>query len=119
MSHLVTAEVPVRDLEILRRACAHLGHNEPVEGSATLYDRSTHEGLVVKLRGWRYPVIFRDGKAYYDNYNGYWGGVGVLHALLQRYAAEEALDAMGEGWTLTEEALPSGELLLSFESEAW
>ena len=57
-----------------RAACQRLQLETPVKGRAQLFSGEA-TGLIVKLRDWKYPVVFdtTTGEAKYDNYNGRWG----------------------------------------------
>ncbi len=50
----------------------------------------TVSGLAVRLRDWRYPVVFNvtSGESKFDNYKGRWGKQERLNEFLQAYAIE-------------------------------
>ena len=56
MSHIVTIKTEVRDAEAVNAACQRLGLDEPVYGTATLFEGEA-TGLVIKLPGWLYPAV--------------------------------------------------------------
>ena len=117
---MLRMQTQLKNPEILAKACAALGLGSPVEGSERFYDRSNHQGLLVRLPGWHYPLVVKEGgEIHFDNYNGHWGAISELERLQQRYAAEEVLDAMGADWTVVETIQPNGELLLELERSAW
>jgi hypothetical protein len=72
-------------------ACRRLGLPEPVIGTAALFSGEA-TGLLVKLSGWLYPVVFdtATGQARYDNYEGAWGDPKHLDSFMQMYAVEKA-----------------------------
>ena len=43
-------------------ACKKLGIEFRLDEEVTLFDRSVHRGMTARLPGWRYPVVFKDGK---------------------------------------------------------
>ena len=73
MSHIVEIKTEVRDAAGVRAACDRLLLEPPVEGKSKLFSREV-EGLAVRLRDWRYPVVFKttSGEAQFDNYGGRW-----------------------------------------------
>ena len=87
MSHIVTIKTEVRDAEAVRAACQRLGLEQPVQGTARLFEGEA-TGLLVKLPGWTYPAVVdtATGQVRYDNYNGSWGDPKHLDAFLQAYA---------------------------------
>lgn len=91
MSHTVTVKsTKMTDREILLKSIAALGLPTPVQGRHVMYDHSEHEGLALKLPGWREAVIITaDGNCYYDNYRGEWGAQIELDKLIQKYSAEK------------------------------
>lgn len=116
MSHLVTMKSEMRNQQAIRNACAALKLKAPETGKLELYDGSAHEGTLVRLPGWQYPVCIKaDGQLAFDNYNGHWGSLAELERLQQRYAAEVVKLEMGEEWEITEVMQPNGELLLTLE----
>ena len=56
MSHIVTIKTEVRDAEAVKAACKRLGLDEPVQGTARLFEGEA-TGLLVKLPGWLYPAV--------------------------------------------------------------
>ena len=92
MSHTTTIRTEITDEQALKSACDHQGVRMNANSRAKLYDGSTHQGHVVHLKDWSYPVIFtKSGEAKYDNYNGCWGDEAELHKLTARYAVERVL----------------------------
>lgn len=114
MSHVVTVRAEVRDPSALAAACRRLGLEPPSVGTARLFSGSA-EGEIVKLPGWRYPIVFDTaaGQVRYDNYGGRWGDAKKLDLLLQMYAVEKAkIEARRRGHTVTEQALLDGSIKL-------
>lgn len=117
MSHIVEIKTEVRDTVGVRAACDRLRLDPPVEGKTRLFS-SEVEGLAVRLRDWRYPVVFQTatGEAQYDNYNGRWGDQSRLGLFLQAYAVETAkLEARRKGHSVTEQSLTDGSIKLTVQ----
>ena len=117
MSHIVTIKSEVRDAEAVRAACQRLGLEQPVRGTAKLYEGEA-TGLLVKLPGWIYPAVVStaSGQVRYDNYNGAWGDPKHLDAFLQAYAIEKAkLEARKRGHSVFEQPLPDGSVKLTIQ----
>jgi hypothetical protein len=118
MSHIVTVKTQIRDREALAAACRRLALNEPQQGTARLFSGEV-SGLLVRLPGWRYPVVadVTRNELHYDNYGGQWGAQEQLHRLLQAYAVEKArLEARKAGYTVTEQPLPDGSIKLTVQA---
>ena len=118
MSHIVELQAEVRDSAALSAACQRLRLAEPEAGTVRLFAGSA-TGLIVRLPGWRYPVVAdpTTGALRYDNYDGAWGDPRHLDLLLQRYAVEKAcLEARRRGHSVRESALPDGSVK---RSRAW
>lgn len=102
MSHTVTIKTQLKDEAAIAAACKELGIAAPVRGKASLYDTATeHEGVIIKLKGWHYPVIIdtKTGGIQYDNYNGEWGAQAELDRFTQLYAVHKATaDAQRRGF---------------------
>ena len=114
MSHVVTIATRVKDPAALSEACRRLGLEPPVSGTAQLYAGQA-SGLVVRLPGWTYPVVFDadSGEARFDNYSGRWGEQRELDKLLQAYAIEKVrIEARRSGQTVTEQPLADGSVKL-------
>ena len=117
MSHIVTIQTKIRDVQALDAACRRLQLTGPVAGKARLFSGEA-EGLIVELPGWRYPVVVdpKMGSIQYDNYNGKWGEQRQLDRLLQAYAVEKArLEARRSGHSVTEQQLEDGSIRLRVE----
>lgn len=90
MSHVATIQLEFRDPEALAAAARQLGATVS-QGRVTFYDRTTVEGTLIHLPGWRYPVaIDRLNRAHYDTWGGRWGDPALLGRLKQAYAVEVA-----------------------------
>ena len=115
MSHVVTVRTEVRDPAALAAACRRLGLEPPSVGTARLFSGSA-QGQLVKLPGWRYPIVFDTaaGQVRYDNYGGRWGDAKKLDLLLQMYAVEKAkIEARRRGHSVVEQPLADGSIKLS------
>lgn len=117
MSHIVTIQTQVRDAAAVAAACRRLGLPPPVEKTVRLFSSSA-TGLTVQLPGWNYPVVcdLPSGNLKFDNFGGSWGNPAELDKFLQAYAVEKArLEARKKGYSVTEQALPSGEIKLTIQ----
>lgn len=115
MSHIVHIQTEVRDTEAVRAACKRLNLEEPVQGTATLYEGEV-TGLLVRLPEWAYPAVVdtTTGQVKFDNYEGAWGDRKHLDAFLQSYAIEKAkLEARKRGHSVFEQPLPDGSVKLT------
>ena len=115
MSHIVQIKTEVRDTVAVQAACQRLGLEVPVPGTVTLFATEA-TGLLVKLPGWIYPVVFdtKSGQVRFDNYGGRWGEQVQLDRFLQAYAVEKAtLEARRKGHTVTEQTLDNGSIKLT------
>ena len=117
LSHIVEIRTEVRDANGVRAACDRLRLESPVEGKTQLYSGEV-EGLAVRLRDWRYPVVFQTatGEAKYDNFNGRWGEQARLDEFFQAYAVEKAkIEARRKGHSVTEQSLADGSVKLTVQ----
>ena len=117
MSHIVEIRTEVRDASGVRAACDRLRLEPPVQGRTKLFSGEV-EGLAVRLRDWRYPVVFqtRTGEAKYDNFNGRWGAQSRLDQFLQAYAVElTKIEARRKGHSVTEQSLADGSIKLTVQ----
>jgi hypothetical protein len=117
LSHIVTIRTEVRDAEAVRAACQRLGLEQPVQGTARLFEGEA-SGLLVKLPDWLYPAVVdtASGQVRYDNYQGAWGDPKHLDAFLQAYAIEKAkLEARKRGHAVYEQPLPDGSIKLTIQ----
>ena len=117
MSHIVSIKTEVRDAHAVAEACRRLGLAEPVTGTAALFSGEA-TGLVVKLPGWLYPVVFdpATGQAQFDIYEGAWGDRKHLDRFMQVYAVEKArFEARKRGHNVVEQALPDGSIKLTIQ----
>jgi hypothetical protein len=114
MSHIVTIHSRLRDPAAITAACKRLGLSAPVQGTARLYSGQA-SGLLVQLKGWRYPVVVQmdTGEARFDNYHGHWGQQSEFDRFLQAYAIELAkAQARTKGYQVSEQALQDGSIKL-------
>jgi hypothetical protein len=110
LSHIVTIETEVRDVNAIRGACSRLRLEQPAHGEHSLFAR-TATGWAVKLSDWRYPVVCdtESGKAHFDNYDGHWGERARLDEFLQAYACVKTkVEARRKGHSVTEQKLADG-----------
>ena len=115
MSHIVEIKTEVRDAVAVGAACQRLKLEAPTHDTVKLFSGEA-TGVIVKLPGWRYPVVFKTttGEAQFDNYNGRWGEQSRLDQFLQTYAVEKAkLEARKKGHTVTEQSLADGSIKLT------
>ncbi|MCH8148979.1 MAG: hypothetical protein IH987_13535 [Planctomycetes bacterium] len=113
MSHTATVEVEIKDRTAFVKACTRLGVEFSLNDTVTLYDGSEITGMTVRLKGWSYPVVFKDGKAHYDNYEGAWGEQSELDKFRQVYATEAAKrKARLQGFRVSERTLKDGTIRL-------
>ena len=117
MSHIVTIKTEVRDAEAVQAACKRLGLQEPVRGTAKLFEGEA-TGLLVKLPGWLYAAVVstETGQVKFDNYQGAWGDPKHLDAFVQSYAICKAtIEARKRGHSVYEQALPDGSIKLTIQ----
>ena len=89
MSRLVEIEQSIYDIESFKRIAIKLGYTVS-EGSVTFYSGQKVDGTLIKIPGWKYPVVVdKNGKVHYDCYNGRWGEKDRLLKLTQKYSVEE------------------------------
>ena len=115
MSHIVQIKTEVRDAIAVQEACQRLGLDAPVLGTITLFATEA-SGLLVRLPGWIYPVVFdtRSGQVRFDNYGGRWGEQAQLDRFLQAYAVEKTkIEARRKGHTVFEQTLDNGSIKLT------
>lgn len=115
MSHIVTIKTELRDAEAVQAACRRLGLQEPVQGTATLFEGEA-TGLLVKLPDWLYAVVVdtSSGQVRFDNFEGAWGEQKQLDALLQAYAICKAtIEARKRCHSVYEQPLPDGSVKLT------
>ena len=106
MSHVVQVQTQVKDDAAVRASCKRLQLDDPVHGETKLFSQ-TVSGLAVRLREWRYPVVFNlaNGESKFDNYGGHWGKQERLDEFLQAYAIEVTkLEARRKGYSVIEQS---------------
>jgi len=114
MSHIVQIQTQVRDPVAVAAACQRLKLAAPQMETVKLFT-TTETGLVIRLNGWRYPVVcdVSSGSVKYDNFNGNWGEQMELARFLQSYAVEKAkIEARRKGHLVTEQPLADGSIKL-------
>ncbi len=117
MSHVVQIRTQVRDPVAVRASCRRLGIDEPVVEKVKLFSESV-SGLAVRLRDWRYPVVFdtASGQTKFDNYQGRWGEQARLDEFLQAYAVEKAkIEARRNGYAVSEQTLEDGSIKVTVQ----
>jgi hypothetical protein len=113
MSHTAIVAVEIKDKTAFLDACKRLGVQGNLEETVRLFDGSTQTGMTVRLKGWMYPVVFKDGKAFYDNYRGCWGKEAELQKFRQLYATCAAKrQAQRQGFRVQERKLADGRIQL-------
>ncbi|WP_152053743.1 DUF1257 domain-containing protein [Tautonia marina] len=115
MSHIVTLETQIRDTQAVAAACRRLGLPAPERGIARLFAGEA-EGLLVRLPGWRYPLVLDTarGTLRYDHYEGRWGDPAELGRFQQSYAVEKArIEAHRRGHPVREQTLADGTIKLT------
>jgi hypothetical protein len=118
MSHIVQVQTQVKDAAAVRAGCHRLQLDAPVEGEVKLFTQ-TVSGLAVRLREWRYPVVFNlvTGESKFDNYGGHWGKQERLDEFLQAYAIEKTkIEARRKGFSVIEQPLVDGSVKLTLST---
>ncbi len=114
MSHIVTIETRIHDVNAVTSACQRLNLPAPVQGTTHLFSGEA-SGLLVQLPGWMYPIVIDTltGVVRYDNYNGHWGEQNQLDRFLQLYAVEKCrIEARNKGYNVVEQTQQDGSILL-------
>jgi len=115
MSHVVQIQTQVKDAAAVRAGCNRLQLDAPVEGEVRLFSETVC-GLAVRLRDWRYPVVFNlaTGESRFDNYGGHWGKQERLDEFLQAYSIEKTkIEARRKGYSVIEQPLVDGSVKLT------
>ena len=113
MSHTATVEVQIKDRVALEKACRRLNVEYSLDEKVRLFDGTEVRGMTVRLKDWRYPVVFAEGKVHYDNYGGRWGAESELKKFRQVYATEAAArKARQQGFKVSETKLKDGTIRL-------
>ena len=116
MSHIVTIQVEVRDLDAIKSACRRLGLKEPIHGRAEIFQTQV-EGVIVELgNDWIYPVVcnLETGELKYDHYEERWGDQKYLDQFVQTYCVEKAtIEARRKGYSVVEQMLGDGSVKLT------
>ena len=105
MSHTAHIETKLMDAACIEKACERLGISCALNSSAKFYDGEIHNGTVVKINGWRYPIVISEnGTVHMDNFNGSWGNITDFNTLKMYYGAEKAKkEARKKGYRCREE----------------
>ena len=119
MSHTTTIKTQFLDEAAIAAACKELGLPAAIRGKATLFrfnDPTEHEGILVQLPGWNYPVIIntKTGEAKFDNMNGKWGAQVELEKFTQYYGVHKAtMEAQKRGLRVLRSVQPNGVIRLT------
>lgn len=99
MSNTCLVRVVVKNLVAVETVAKKHGHKLLGKGTHKLY-AGPEQGLGIQMKGWKYPVVFRDdGMVAFDDYHGQWGNKADIEALRGDYTLEAArLEADSLGW---------------------
>lgn len=99
MSHTVKIRVEVKNKTALAEAVVEQKGTVLGEGTHRLYQAS-EQGFGFTLPAWTYPIVLKtSGEMAYDDYNGSWGNVVDIAALLEKYALKVVkIAADAQGW---------------------
>lgn len=112
MSHIAEVQVEIKDMAALKAACVRCGAEFIGQGQHRVY-KTEQIGVAVKLKGWRFPVVFQGNTAALDNFKGRWGDMAEFKKLRQVYAVEVAKKAAKrQGLSVTEKAQKDGSIRL-------
>lgn len=115
MSHTLSLQLSVTDLEALQAACPRVGAQYLGAGVWSHYSK-TCEGYGLKLAGWRYPVVIdQAGGVHYDNFEGRWGKIQRLNDLVAYYGLEAARSQAVMAGHSCYETIQDGELVLTVQ----
>ena len=114
MSHIVTIQTEIKDINAIRAAQQRLGWETCADWQTVELYSGEVTGWAINAPGWTYPIVASaDGKLHYDNYNGRWGDQKHLDAFKQAYAVEKAkLEARRKGYSVQERNMPNGDVKL-------
>lgn len=88
MSHTVTIDVKFKNQEAVVKTAQSMNARIIGEGEHRLFS-SKHGGFAFQFPRWQYPcVVDKDGKIFYDNYNGSWGNSEDIETFQEKYAME-------------------------------
>jgi hypothetical protein len=89
VSHTATVDVEFKDIKVLEEVCKQMKGvtiNTTKNQKVKLFSETVTCDLSIKLPGWNYPIAIKNGKAYFDNYNGHWGKMTEFEKVIQQYA---------------------------------
>lgn len=113
MSHTAKIEARLTDQEAIRTACQRCKIKPPETGSVRFYDGVERHGTLIRLAGWKYPVVIdQEGQVEFDNYGGHWGKIDQLNRFRQEYSAAVVEQQAGGLWMVEREDLGGGALRL-------
>jgi hypothetical protein len=115
VSHTTTIDLEIKDEDAFVQACGDLGYEVQRDASAKLFqsDALFTNATVVKIPGWNYPVVCKDGKLHFDNYKGRWGEASQLDKLKQQYARNVAIKTAKQRGFRVSERTVGGKLKLT------
>lgn len=121
MSHTTTIDLQFKHEAAILAAARELNLPVPVRGTASLYQSHSKNlsGLIVRLPGWKFPVIIdtATGTAQFDNYNGMWGSNAELNKFKQLYGVHAAQNLLRQqGKTFTRKTLTNGSIQLTINA---
>ena len=91
MSHLITINIELRNMQAVKAACNRLKWEVKENAKITYHDGAISEGMAIYIPEWRYPIVITDdGTIKGDNYGGHWGDPASLNTLKQAYGVEAA-----------------------------
>ena len=122
MSHTTVLEVELTDEEVLKEALKRAGYVFR-KGKVKLYS-TEHEGIAVELPGWHFPVVFSNGKVYYDDYLAKPGSLKELERMLRRVKNEYAAVLVERyakkiGGAVVKRQRSEEEIVLELEVPSW
>jgi hypothetical protein len=97
MSHKTTVETQFLDQESAQKTVEELGGTFIQAKEVTLFEGRQECDYAVQLKGWRYPIAVKDGKATFDNYEGRWGTNESFNEFRQKYAENVTLKQAQSG----------------------
>jgi hypothetical protein len=94
LSHTASVLVEFKDVKVLEETCKAMKGvviNTAKGQKVKLYSETVTCDLSIKLPGWNYPIAIKEGKAYFDNYQGHWGKMEEFEKVMQQYAKNVVL----------------------------
>jgi hypothetical protein len=120
MSHFVSIETQIKDLDVLQDACRELGLELTGEGPARGIGTQQHADRIIRLKGPCDIAVQQQSKGCYTLATDWWGGyvekeVGPQYGrLLQLYAVHKATrEARRKGLSVQRQPLRNGAIKLT------